>query len=340
MSDCNSSASVFIDEINPTMRTINWVYLAILSPIVVVLNATLIASFIATKQVWMNASNFLIMCISFTDFLSGSLMMPLLATYLHDVNIKYSCLYMSVTFVLMYLVVSVALLLTMLMALDRYIHMNPDIERPSRLRKIFKQPYLSCTVVIVCLLCVVFSWFSAFSAGKSGVTTTIIVGSGIILFLITVPCLYIRGYLRVRRFTRVNANANSTYQAAYLKSLSKTVMILISLACFSSLPFAVSNIVYVLVKVYGNKGGVKVAEICWQATGSLVYLNSTGNSLVIFMRNEKSKEWVKSVLCCKKRTSDCSKKQADLKMCRGCPLAVINKGADADRVSRCPETAM
>ncbi len=123
----------------------------ILSALTVSINSLLIASFLATKQSMKKTSNFLIVFLSIVDCLNGATTMPLFGLYLAiSVNNPIIAkLLLLATMPLFICFGLISLNLTMLIACDRYIHMNPDLNRQSRLQKLFKKPNIY--ILIVCV---------------------------------------------------------------------------------------------------------------------------------------------------------------------------------------------
>ena len=125
--------------------------LVILSFIAIILNLTLIVSFIATRQVTKNTSNILIFALSLSDLATGVVSMPLVASILLDKKAVDLCI-KSKVFIILSGNGQYSVLLTVLLAVDRYLHMNPNIQnRPSLMRKILKKPniYYSMTSLFI-----------------------------------------------------------------------------------------------------------------------------------------------------------------------------------------------
>ena len=65
--------------------------LAISSPVMVLMNALLMASFITTKYFHLSTSNFLIMSLSLSDILNGSVTTPWMASIYYTIDLKECC---------------------------------------------------------------------------------------------------------------------------------------------------------------------------------------------------------------------------------------------------------
>ena len=113
---------------------------AVAAPILM-LSTFLLIAFVKTKQANRNTSNFLIMFLSSTHFVYGFLMcLFFVLNRLLDTN--------SAKFILQASYISYGFLtflsasIIVIIAADRYVNMNPNIERPSRFAKLFKPPRL------------------------------------------------------------------------------------------------------------------------------------------------------------------------------------------------------
>ena len=224
------------------------VILLTLSPISILVNLSLVTSFIATRQVTRNSSNIFIFVLSLHDLTTGAIYMPLMASMLLDFNADDSCIKAKV---LVSIVGSghASCFFTVLLAVDRYLHMNPDIQsRPSRIAMIFKKPNIYYLIAIANVFFLSVFIIAAFNI-NSTLTFTIIAFFTDILaaYVLIITCLYIRGYIRIRKF----ADNNPVYEEpvgstrttpCYVRKLYKTVLVLIILAFLHYIPLFVVHI--------------------------------------------------------------------------------------------------
>ena len=224
-------------------------YAAILlafSPITILFNLSLIISFIATRQVTQNTSNILIFALSFCDLTSGTIFMPLRANTLLNLNAGDFCIKAKLLVMLSSNGQS-SLILTSLIALDRYLHMNPDItNRPSRIRKILKRPNIYFVLAITFIVTNTFSAVLAFTFHDSEISLfasifTIMQS----IQLVLVACLYAKGYLRIRKFADNNPVYNEPMGSTpdYVRKLYKTVLVIVALALIQHVPYCIVSIV-------------------------------------------------------------------------------------------------
>ena len=145
------------------------VYMTISIPITILINSLLIKAFIATKQVWLNTTNFLIVCSSISDILSALIPMVLKAVWFYNPHAEYGCIYENSTVSLAAFLYGCSSTLTVLIAVDRYLHMNPDIEKnaPSCSSYLTDRIFMLLLLSSCCLQCqVLFSSLFSVEAGK------------------------------------------------------------------------------------------------------------------------------------------------------------------------------
>ncbi len=106
---------------------ITGVIYAIYCPVIITINVALIVSFFATKQSMKNTTNLLIICLRISDSLIGAVVIPVLIIKLLWFDTEKHCSIVPVFFSLDYLFGGISFTMTMLLAIDRYIHMNPNV---------------------------------------------------------------------------------------------------------------------------------------------------------------------------------------------------------------------
>ena len=278
------------------------------SPVAILLNAILAISLIATKQVTKNSSNLLIFIITISDLTSSTVGMPLggiilLNTTAHNICIKVKVL------VLISGLINFSAILTVLTAVDRYLHMNPRIQaRPSLIKQIFEKPALYYLLILVFIIS-----FSppavAIAVGKASHTENIILAllsTGLLSSqIVVVTTLYTIGYMRIRRFADNNpvyheASGTSGSTPDYVRRLYKTVLALILLAFLHILPLCLVtmtlSIGYMFKTLDFNIGYTYLFEI----TLVLYHANCITNSIAVLYFNKRAKCWILSKIGCKR----------------------------------------
>ena len=108
--------------------------------VILTINIVLIVSFFATKQSMKNTSNLLIVCLSISDCLIGAIVMPMLMMESLWFDSERFCSIIRLSLPLRHLFCGMSFAMMMLLAIDRYIHMNPNVlENESKFAKLYLQ---------------------------------------------------------------------------------------------------------------------------------------------------------------------------------------------------------
>ena len=270
-----------------------------LCPIVVVLNLTLIVSFVTTRQVTQNTSNILIFFVSLCDLASGIIFLPLTANMFlnftaNDVCIKAKAFMISTVFN------ETSQILTILIAFDRYLHMNPDLRsRQSKITQIFKRPFIYYLVAIIFLLNFTFCTASALIQGKRDILDETLVLFPIFLTsicMLATTCLYMKGYQRIRRFTDNNPvyqeNSASDGHPSYVRNLYKTVLVLICLVCIHNLPYTIVSVIITILDYLNKTYDNNMAAYIYESSLPLLVAGKFTNCLAVLYFNKKAKCWI------------------------------------------------
>ncbi len=279
------------------------------APVILVLNVLLVVSLKATKQSLKNTSNLLITCLSVSDALSGIILLPLLGIeHIWYADLGHSSLN-PIRQVLQIFFGTNSIGMTMLLAIDRYLHMNPDFQRsPSRFAKLFERPRVFMTIIATYSFFAVVSVAYYFQMGSKrslffSLAFTVFNMAVIASFIV----VYTRGYFRIRRHVAENpihanrAERNSTDgRPVYLNELFKTVLLLLILMLITWTPLLLLNLLTTIDVVgsyqFYSSGPfnifIRVSFLCF-------YSNAAISTLIIFYRNKKSKEWLtERFRCC------------------------------------------
>ena len=287
------------------------------SPMVIIANVPLMMSSIATKQSLKNTPNLLIFCMNASDSVIGAILLPVLGFEHIWYDDARTCTLRQVSLAINFAFGGNSIGMTILLAIDRYIHTNPDFHRsPSRFAKCFERPriyyvifstslfFVSQSVAAVCVMQykrIYGFYFMGFNAFFTMVATTVFVA------------IYMRGYLRIRRSVAENpiyadrGESNSQESPEYLRQLFKTVLLLLITMLATWLPVTVYTIL-LTIAVFGRLEFVKsdAFYVFSKTTLLFFYLNPILNALIILYRNKKSKEWVMAKLAsiCRKRRNE------------------------------------
>eukprot|EP00794_Sanderia_malayensis_P015218 gene15218-16791_t len=304
------------------------VALATLAPVTVIINSTLIASFIATKQINLNTTNFLIFITSIVDLVQGAVGLPLISATALDVSSKtvrdktstikiepWQISGMVISFTLAHLTD----LLTVLIAFDRYVHMNPDLGRTApRLEKWLQKPHLYYLIAATGVFAILFTSVNlSFPVGdRISYAAVAIAGSQTLyLVLIVTTCLYARLYWRIRKYVNKSPlykTASTTMEQdaknqtgkeeipAYVHELFKTVLLIIVAFLVVYFPLCVVGPVIFAYQVSKVTPPTSLAMAFNVATVLSCTVFSVNASIVLY-RNETARKWLfKQVanICC------------------------------------------
>ena len=284
-------------------------YAAILltfSPIVILLNLILIFSFIATQQVTQNISNLLIFILRFSDLTVGSVSMPLKASIMLNLTSKDLCIRIKLL-VLFNTFEYFSAMLTVLLAVDRYLHMNPCIQsRPSKLRKLMEKPKIYYFVFVLLIFHVSLFALTIVYGSLEAIIKALFL-SLISVQLIITSCLYARGYLRIRKFTDSNPvycdnDGSSASTPDYVRKLYKTVMILVALAVFQYVPYFITWISGIFIGLF-TKIDIHAYSTVGEYLILLTYAGYCTNCIAVLHFNKQARDWIFKVLRLKQTTA-------------------------------------
>lgn len=271
-------------------------------PLISVLNSILIAALVATKQATQNTSNLLILCLSVSDFITGAIILPIFVYVRLNGDQLTTCTLPMLASLLSKCFSKFSSSLTVLIAVDRYLHMNFKVQaEQSMVRKIFKVEKIGYLVTFVFIvnfsLSIVTSFFQSQSLlNKNGMFLLRLIPPILgCIFLTSITFLYIRGFKRICTFTEDNAvyreQLDSGEQPQHIKNLFKTVLVLILLAFISFLPYSiaeVTEVTLIVLKKPFNKTGMAyftgIAKVAF-TSGAIT------NCLAVFHYNRIVRKW-------------------------------------------------
>ena len=276
------------------------------APMTALLNGLLMTSFIATKQVHLNTSNFLIMCVSLSDLLNGALAMPLLASFLYEINFKKSCDIFKPAQAANNFFATLSSILTLLIAIDRYLNMNPSLERSSRCAKVFQRPKIYYLVTFIAIGALIQSFIIIYAIEVDIESTKFACMIFLNFLMVTlgicaVAVLYTKAYIRVRNFTDASPiykerNGNTT-RPQYVRNLYRSVLILVLMMMLVYVPLCFAQM-SVTVNILTGSKNVVVVHTFLHLAGILLHFNCIINSLVILWFNKAAKQWVLTKIRC------------------------------------------
>ena len=247
--DCIYWTSV-ISKLSPDAALGVGVLISVLSVPTLVVNSAVVVSFIASKQAFSSTPCFLMTCLCVNYAFFGSFGAAVVAPVVlhHHLRLGPS-LGCTITVALTMLSPSIyyfLISLTVLMAIDRFLHMRTTIAGQSRLNKLFEMPQIYVLVVV----CAAFSaalgpialMFSVKAQAISSVFLAIIT-TGVLCLL---AVLYTSGYRSINRFAKnnpVHSSSDGSYsRPLYLHNLYRSVLLLIITAIVSYIPLVIGQL--------------------------------------------------------------------------------------------------
>lgn len=291
------SISEQVKNISRAMYVPMFTILTVASVLAVAFNSMLLIALIKTKQV---KSLFLISCLCVADLLNGAVTFPVFACKYFVSSLKESCLFQLVSSFIFGSIAAFSVFITILLALDRYSHMNPNPVGQERLHRIFKRPWNYILVILTGLACLTsnilqvlamsrgisFQIFNAFSATLSA------------LILLSVTVLYTKGYLRVKQFVDESPiyqqNNGAVARPLYVQRLFKTVMMLVIVTVISYLPLTLGIIMISVYDMMNIASDLNTRDDVFIAMLSCFALAPLIDPLIIFRYNNEAMAWLKS----------------------------------------------
>ena len=225
--------------------------------------------------------------------------------------------------------INVSTLLTVFLGIDRYLHMNPDIRnRQSRIKKIFKTPCIYYLIgFLVTFLMAYFAFAAFYIHGNAFIDIASFFLTSLVTTAITITaCLYTKGYLRIRNFTDSNPvycnSGGSSERPEYVRSLYKTVMVLVCLVCIHYLPLSIISIVAAILKYSKISFDGNLFAYFYEFAVLLVYASWFTNSFAILYFNKKAKNWIISKLRLKHAVNQTTNTDLDSDNMKNCKIEI------------------
>ena len=265
-------------------------------------NIILIASFVGTKQINKNTTNFLIFITSANDLLLGCLSLPIIAIgiYVHDLCSLFMKGFLALSTLGMY-----SALLTTQVALDRYLHMDPNVLNTSKWRKRFKKcfqkPQIYACLLFSAIIAILYAWYiykrmNAVNELQSILRLIeVVVGITGLSFL---AGLYLKGYYGIKsHVTESCVHSNETsidliHRVRYLQNLSKTVLLLVLAMLLTYVPFCIANGIQAVTKLVKGYSATKWFMLFYTLSYLLMCSNGIFNSIIVLYRNKEAKRWL------------------------------------------------
>ena len=304
MKVCNTAITAAL-SVSSNLHIVIGVILCLFIPLAITSNGMVVTSFYCTQQATSTSTNMLIIILSVCDCLNAMITMPLFA-YLHfSYDLNKNCLLQQITTVISTFFSYSSGIIVVSIAVDRYLHMNPYPGTwTTRLKKIFQRPWIYHFTANILVMSAATSIILPFvyNTGKIGeaiANLTLMVICFVGMSIITT--MYTRGYLRLRRITFENTvytnQTSSNIEPSHLRSMQRTVLILLVAMFFSYAPFSLAcglQAIFYLLKIAEGEDALAM----FMAISVLaIYSNCITNSVIILSKNRKGKEFLYNKFC-------------------------------------------
>ena len=299
MEVCNTPLTAAL-SVSSNLHIVIGVTLCLFIPLAIISNGMVITSFYCTQQATSTSTNMLIIILSVCDCLNAMITMPLFA-YLHfSYDVNKNCLLQQITTVISTLFSYSSGIIVVSIAVDRYLHMNPYPGRwTTRLKKIFQRPWIYHFAANILVMSAATSIILPFvyKSGKIGETIanlTLMMICFVGMLIITT--MYTRGYQRLRRITFENTvyanQTSSTVEPSHLRSMQRTVFILLVAMFFSYAPFSLACGLQAIFYLSKIAEGQDTLAVFTAISIIAIYSNCITNSVIILSKNRKAKEFL------------------------------------------------
>ena len=283
-------------------RLLQGALLAVVASTMTFLNLLLLVAFLKTKQTNVTTANLIITCIMISDLISGTFALPLASYAMINADIK-GCIPQAIGFVFSAGLGTVSASLTMILALDRYTHMNPNQEQPSRFKKLFKQPYISVVITLIWIFSLINPAANLLVSNSSVVHGIYTLGMAVFasVMVTVVSFLYIRGYYRIHKFVAnspvYQAEDGTVSRPRYLCRLYRTVLVLLIVIIVSFIPFSVGHITISIYIFFEIDNGKDVVLTLLRSTLMFLFLNRILTPVIVLWQNKDARQWICRQTC-------------------------------------------
>ena len=283
------------------------IILLVMIPTAFILNLLLTISLAKTDQITSNASNILIAALSVSDCFNACIGMPLLAVMLLLYPKTTNCsLQFAATF-FVFLFINASGLFIVLITLDRYIHMDPNLKQNKLLqmaKRFFKVPkiyvlvsftvigsFASAGFILVASMYYIHELFILSVMVLVGaVFTCIAIFTGVFLYSHSV--LRIRHFIKNSPIYKANTGEGKPETPKYLHDVTVTVFLVLFSMVLSYLPYNLTIAVMATYEVIGKNFIAGKIPLIFAISHVLVYINCVLNAVIIIYRNKKCLKWI------------------------------------------------
>ena len=278
----------------------------VLSLFALITNGLLVTALIRKKQT--KSPTIIILCLSVTDLAVGAsvaVATPYAVATKYDSNLDEKCIVSGLLTFLTGFLTTLSPAVTIVLAMQRYSHMQAHPEQRSCLRKLFARPYVFLLVLVVTLFSLQYPllhFIGAYCRIQMH-EFQLIMACIFAVVMLFVSTLYIRGYLRVRQFVDhspiYQSNDGIVARPMYVRRLFKTVLLLQIILVATHLPPTTGKMtisIFYLNDVNPNA----VLMVYDSFTFPFFLIGPCLHPLVVLRYNTDVKSWFRSCVLCQK----------------------------------------
>ena len=278
--------------------------LAVLAPITVTANSLLAFALVKTKQAAKPTSHVFIFLLCISDIFVGAVFDIIIFAKYRRVRI---CTLELVGNFIGQLFPHLSVNIILIIALHRYIQINPNLREITGLKKWLISKTGSVVLVVLAFLSAVANGLIAsyfFGSYYNRVPNWLIKAIDCVLFIV-IYGLYVNLFWNVKKHTRankvlwnaenqaVNTHSGASGRPTYFKKFTKTVILILIAIVLCYLPFVSIDISQGLLEQSLSQSSAQLVRFFYYMTWIFLFSNSTINAAIIIYRNDKLKAFIK-----------------------------------------------
>ena len=292
MSECYSTVFYARLSLNEIQNLSVGISFALLLPVNFFTNLILAVSIVNSKQL-INISNYLILLLSSMDCFQALTTLPLYIILFTTYRNEKVCQLEHATQVVAYFNAHMSGYLIFIIAFNRYLSINPDFRSHEGIRAKLASKTGSAILVSISLLFSCIHAILSYFGYKVSRIPTVLIGIIDVIIVGIVYVLYIKVYMKVKRFTRQSVIWRESQQTTvskngkpkYVRRLATTVLFVLITVAACYLPFIILNMYLVYWKQIKKQNTTTAQRFLFFTFMVPVQLNSALNAMIILYRN-------------------------------------------------------
>ena len=292
--------------ISETQNIIFLTFLGILVPVTIIANSLLAFALIKTKQLTKPTSHIFIFLLSISDLFMGAMTIPfdiiLFSKYRHTRACKLELIATAVQL----FNTQVSANMIFVIALHRYIQVNPDLREITRTKEwLISKNGSAILTLLAFIVAFVDGLLSSYFFGHyyNSIPEWILRGLKIVMMAI-IFVLYLKLFCKIRRHTQTNSvlwksenpaamTQTTDLRPKYFGKLTVTVFLILIAIGLCYLPYIIMDICTHAIDESKIRSSVRPVRFLYFMSWGFVYINSTINAAIIISRNDKLKAFLR-----------------------------------------------